>query len=289
MSAVRRRAAAYWLSAPALAVYALFLVVPIASIALISFQNFEFYGGIQPGITLKNYREIFTDSYYWEVFGRTFWIALVVTALCAVLGTFEAIVLHRMANPWKSIFLLVVLGPLLISVVVRTLGWALLFGSTGLANKALLALGLVAEPIAFMYSVTGVVVALTHVLVPFVVISVWASLQRIDPAVERAAVSLGAGRFTVFRRITLPLILPGIVSGWLLAFITSFDELTMSVFIASPSTTTLPVRMFLHIQDTIDPLVAAVSALMIAGTVLLMGALDRLVGLERLFVGKGKH
>jgi len=127
------------------------------------------------------------------------------------------------------------------------------------------------------------------VVLPFALRLVLASATGMDPAVERAAVSLGAGRFTVFRRITLPLILPGIVSGWLLAFITSFDELTMSVFIASPSTTTLPVRMFLHIQDTIDPLVAAVSALMIAGTVLLMGALDRLVGLERLFVGKGKH
>jgi len=115
---------------------------------------------------------------------------------------------------------------------------------------------------------------------------VLAAATGMDPAVERAAVALGASRFTVFRRITLPLLLPGIVSGWLLAFITSFDELTMSVFIASPSTTTLPVRMFLHIQDTIDPLVAAVSALLIFATLVVMLILDRLVGLERLFVGR---
>jgi putative spermidine/putrescine transport system permease protein len=83
--------------------------------------------------------------------------------------------------------------------------------------------------------------------------------------------------------------LPGIVSGWLLAFITSFDELTVSVFVSNPSTTTLPVRMFLQIQDTIDPMVAAVSALLIAATVLVMLLLDRLVGLERLFVGKGQQ
>ena len=79
------------------------------------------------------------------------------------------------------------------------------------------------------------------------------------------------------------------VSGWLLAFITSFDELTMSVFIANPSTTTLPVRMFLQIQDTIDPMVAAVSALLIAGTLVVMLVLDRMVGLERLFVGKSRR
>src|SRR5207302_10931723 len=138
----------------------------------------------------KNYREVLGDSYYWEIFGRTFGIATIVTLLCAALGTIEAVILFRMNDPWRSLFLLVVLGPLLISVVVRTLGWALLFGSTGLFNKGLALLGV--EPVQFMYASIGVIVALTHVLVPFVVISVWASLQRIDPAVERAAVSLGA-------------------------------------------------------------------------------------------------
>jgi len=86
----------------------------------------------------------------------------------------------------------------------------------------------------------------------------------------------------------LPLMLPGVVSGWVLAFIASFDELTMTIFIAAPSTTTLPVRMFLYIQDNIDPLVAAVSAVLIAVTLAAMLVLDRLYGLERLFVGKGR-
>ena len=209
---------AYLQSAPALAVYAAFLIIPLASIGLISFQHFEFYGGIQPGFTLKNYQEVLGDSYYWEIFGRTFAIAALVTLFCGVLGTLEAIVLYRMADPWRSLFLLVVLGPLLISVVVRTLGWALLFGSTGLINKALLNLGLVAEPIQFMYSTTGVVIALVHVLVPFMVISVWASLQRLDPQVENAALSLGASTFTVMRRVVLPQVVPGVLSGAIIVF-----------------------------------------------------------------------
>ncbi len=135
----------------------------------------------------------------------------------------------------------------------------------------------------------GLVIGHVIVILPFALRLTLAAATGMDPAIEQAAVSLGASRLTVFRRVTLPLILPGIVSGWLLAFITSFDEVTMSVFIASPSTTTLPVRMFLQIQDTIDPLVAAVSALLIGGTVVLMLVLDRLVGLERLFVGKARH
>jgi len=109
-----------------------------------------------------------------------------------------------------------------------------------------------------------------------------------DRAVEHAAVSLGAGPSTMFRRITLPLILPGVVSGWVLAFITSFDEVTMTVFIASPSTITLPVRMFLYIQDNIDPLVTSVSAALIFLTAIVMIVLDRIYGLDRLFIGAGR-
>jgi putative spermidine/putrescine transport system permease protein len=91
----------------------------------------------------------------------------------------------------------------------------------------------------------------------------------------------------VFRRITLPLIAPGIVSGWALAFIQSFDEVTMTVFIAAPGTETLPVRMFLYIQDNIDPLVTSVSACVIAITMTALILLDRFYGLDRVLAGKG--
>ncbi len=275
---IRRHGAAYWLSAPALAVYALFLVVPIVSIGLISFQNFEFYGGIQPGFTLKNYHDVFTDSYYWEVFGRTFWIAIVVTALCAVLGTFEAIVLHRMSNPWKSIFLLIVLGPLLISVVVRTLGWALLFGSTGLINKALLAVGLISEPISFMYSVTGVVIALTHVLIPFVVISVWASLQRLDPAIERAAVSLGAAQPTVVARVIVPLAMPGILSGSVIVFALAASAFATPAIIGGRRLKVIATAAYDEFLNTLNwPLGASLAVLLLVANVLVLYASNRMI------------
>jgi putative spermidine/putrescine transport system permease protein len=128
MTAIKPTQAPWLLSTPALVLYATFLIAPLASVFLISFFNFEFYGGIQVSFSLNNYLEILTDSYYYEVFARTFGVALAVTLACVVLGTAEAYVLSRMRNPWKGLFLMVVLGPLLISVVVRTLGWALLFG-----------------------------------------------------------------------------------------------------------------------------------------------------------------
>jgi putative spermidine/putrescine transport system permease protein len=271
-----RRLAPYWLSAPALLVYAAFLVVPMGAIALISFQHFEFYGGIQPGFTLKNYAEVFGDGYYWEIFGRTFWIALVVTAACAILGTFEAIVLNRMANPWKGLFLMIVLGPLLISVVVRTLGWALLFGSTGLVNKGLALLGI--EPVQFMYANIGVIVALTHVLVPFVVISVWASLQRIDPAVERAAVSLGAGRAAVLRRVIVPLAMPGILSGSVIVFALAASAFATPAIIGGRRLKVIATAAYDEFLNTLNwPLGASLAVLLLIVNIVVLQASNRMM------------
>ena len=273
-----RRIAPYLLSAPALTVYALFLVVPLASMALIGFQHFDFYGGVKPGFTFENYAQIFGDGYYWEIFGRTFWIAALVTVICGVIGTFEAIVLHRMANPWKAVFLLIVLGPLLISVVVRTLGWALLFGSTGLVNKALLALGVLSEPIQFMYSVTGVVVALTHVLVPFVVISVWASLQRINPAIERAAISLGAGQATVLRRVIVPLAMPGILSGSVIVFALAASAFATPAIIGGRRLKVIATAAYDEFLNTLNwPLGASLAVLLLAANVVVLYASNRLI------------
>jgi putative spermidine/putrescine transport system permease protein len=134
----------------------------------------------------------------------------------------------------------------------------------------------------------GLVLAHVVLIFPFALRLVLASATGLDRALENAAVSLGASGFTVFRRITLPLILPGVASGWMLAFIQSFDEVTMTVFIATPGASTLPVRMFLYIQDNIDPLVASVSAVVIAVTIVFMLVLDRLYGLDRLLSGKGR-
>ena len=135
---------------------------------------------------------------------------------------------------------------------------------------------------------TGLVIAHVVIVFPFALRLVLASATGLDRSLENAAISLGAGGFTVFRRVTLPLILPGVASGWMLAFIQSFDEVTMTVFIATPGASTLPVRMFLYIQDNIDPLVASVSAVVIAVTVIFMLLLDRLYGLDRLLSGKGR-
>lgn len=206
------------LSMPAGLLLGVFLLLPLAATVVLSLHTFSMMTGIENVYSFENYVEIFTDGYFHEIFWRTARIAALTTLLAALIGAPEALILMRMRAPWRGLFLLVALGPLLISVVSRTLGWAILFNSTGLINQSLLALGLIDEPLRIMYTETAVVITLAHVLLPFMVISVMTTLQRLDPQVENASYSLGAGGFTTFRRVVFPQMLPGIYAGAILVF-----------------------------------------------------------------------
>ena len=139
--------------------------------------------------TLGQYLTVLTDPYYYEIFLRTFRLSALTTLICIVVGAPEAYVLSRMRSPWRSVFLLVVLAPLLVSVVVRAFGWSMLLGPTGLVNEATQALGL--GRVRLLYTETAVVVALVHVMLPFMVIPVWTSLQKLDPATEQRGAVAG--------------------------------------------------------------------------------------------------
>jgi putative spermidine/putrescine transport system permease protein len=133
-----------------------------------------------------------------------------------VIGTPEAYVLSRMRDPWRSLFLLVILAPLLVSVVVRAFGWSMLLNPGGLVNQAFALVGL--GPYKLEYTTFAIVIALVHVMLPFMVIPVWTALQKLDPQTENAALSLMASPATTLRRIVLPQLTPGILSGSLMVF-----------------------------------------------------------------------
>jgi putative spermidine/putrescine transport system permease protein len=268
-----------WLLAgPALLLFVGIVLVPIVMTVLLSFHDWGQYKGIEAVITLKNWREILTDSYFLEIFLRTFRIALLVTVSSVLIGTPEAYILSRMEKPWRSLFLVIVLGPLLISVVARTLGWALLFGSTGLINVALVRLGIVGSPLQFMFTETGMVIALVHVLVPLVVISVWASLGRIDPQIENAAVSLGGSGFTVFRRIVLPQVMPGMLSGAIVVFALAASAFATPAIIGGRRLKVASTLAYDEFLNTLNwPLGAAVAVLLLVGLAAIITGSNRLV------------
>ncbi len=269
----------YWLSAPGLVLFATLLGVPLFTTLMLSFYSFDYAtGGIQTDFTPANYLEIFQDSYFHLIFGRTFGVALLVTLICALIGAPEAYILARMRNPWKSLFLLVILGPLLISVIVRTLGWALLLGSKGAISEGLQMLGIISDPISLMFTTTGMVIALVHVLVPFMVLSVWASLQKLDLQTEDAALTLGASRFTVLRRVVLPQIMPGILSGSLIVFALTASAFATPSIIGGRRLKVVATTAYDEYLSTLNwPLGAAIAVVLLVANVIAITSYNRMV------------
>lgn len=274
----------FLLSAPALALFGVMLVVPLVMTFILSFHSFGFYTGIETTFGLHNYIDVFTDSFFYEIFGRTFTIALATTLICALIGTPMAFFLSRM-RPWvRSIMVLVTLGPLLVSVVVRTLGWMILLGNNGVINSALMDIGILTSPYRMMYTAGGIVVALVHVMVPFMVLAVWAALQRQDPATMAAAESLGARRSTVFRRVVLPQAMPGVLSGSLIVFSLSASAFATPSLIGGRRVKVVSTLVYDEFLNTLNwPLGAAIAIILLVAVLLIMVSWNRLV--ERRFAG----
>jgi putative spermidine/putrescine transport system permease protein len=278
----RPSSAPWLLSAPALLVFVVMLLMPLTMTAILSFNAFDGSRGVLPTYTLSNYLEVFSDGYYHEIFLRTGGLALAVTVLAILFGVPETIILARMKSPWRGLFLIVILGPLLISVVVRTLGWAILLGNNGLINQAMQALGIVDEPVKLLFTMTGVTIALTHVLIPFMVISVWAALQKLDQQVENAGLSLGASPFTVFRRVVLPQILPGILSGAIIVFALAASAFATPSILGGRRLKVVATAAYDEFLSTLNwPLGAAIAALLLIANVIIILGCNRLI--ERRF------
>ena len=267
------------LALPALMLFTGVVVIPLAMTVLLSFHDWGQYKGIEPVFILKNWIEIVSDPYYAEMFWRTFRVAVLATLITAVFGVPEAYILNRMQGPWKGLFLLIIIGPLLISVVARTLGWALLFGgNNGLVNKLLMTSGLIASPLRFMFTETGMVIALAHAMMPFMVLAVWTALQRLDPQVENAALSLGAGSFTVIRRIVLQQIMPGVLSGTIIVFSLSASAFATPAIIGGRRLKVAATLAYDEFLNTLNwPLGAAVAVLLLIALVLIVVGSNALI------------
>ncbi|GAB2728159.1 ABC transporter permease [Comamonas sediminis] len=261
------------MSGPGLLVFVTMLLAPLALTAILSLNVFNGMEGIQKVYSLKNYLEIFSDSYYLEIFGRTALMSAIVTVLCVVLGVPETLIISRMRGRWRGVFLLIILAPLLISVVVRTLGWSILMGNNGLINKGLMLFHIIDEPLRLAFTMTGVTIAMVHVMVPFMVISVWASLQKLDPQVENAGLSLGASPRTVFRRVVLPQLLPGILSGSIIVFALSASAFATPALLGGRRLKVVATAAYDEFLNTLNwPLGAAIAVvLLVANVVIIVG------------------
>lgn len=207
-----------WLLAmPALALITLFIAAPYLTIVLMSVRtpsNVQIYG---PGFTLQNYLRIVTDPLYLGLLTDTLLYAVVTAAVCLLLAYPTALHLARTKSRLRGLLYAAVLSPLLTGVVIRCFGWIVLLATQGLVNDGLRVLGL--GPIPFLYRPLGVIIALVHVFLPFMILPIMNAIEAIDPRLEEAARTLGASPATVFRRVILPLSMPGVQSGVILVFV----------------------------------------------------------------------
>lgn len=268
----------YWLAAPGMLVTLAFVALPLVLLFSLSLYPFVSGVGIGEHITFANYADIFRDNYFHVIFARTFGMAVLVTLLCIAIGVPEAYVLTRLSERWRAVSVVIVLGPLLISVVIRTLGWAVLLGNEGVINNALMAMGLVSEPVKIMFTFTGVVIAMVHVLVPFMVLAVWTSLQKLDPATEQAAQSLGASLPTVLRRIVLPQVIPGVLSGALIVFALAASAFATPAIIGGRRLKVVPTTIYDEFLGNLNwPLGAALAVVLVLIVLVVSMGVNRLV------------
>ncbi len=206
------------------AIFLLFLlVVPFANVAMYSMHPYSPTKVFLPSWTLDNYLKIF-DLYYLRLFGRTLRLGLITMTVCIVLGYPLAYFLARARPRVQALGLFLLIMPLMVSAVIRVFGWIVILGRKGLVNQALAVLGL--DPVRLLYSETAVVIGLVNIFIPFMVLPIMASIERIPPSLEEAAQNLGANWAQMFRRTILPLSIPGLLSGCLLVY-----SLSISAFV----------------------------------------------------------
>lgn len=250
MAAAKRPGAALLLIAPAALVLLVFLVIPYINIVVMSVRPPGDGAPYGPGFSLVNYRKFFSDSFYMLQVVNTLWIGAVVTLSCLLIGFPVAWQLARGESRLRPLYYSIVLAPLLVGIVIRSYGWTVLLGNNGVINRTLMGWGLTDGPLPLMYNGLGIVIALTHVLLPFMVLPIMSAIQGIDPSLEAAARSLGASRSVAFRRILLPLALPGIQTGAILVFVLAISAYVTPALIGGLRVKTMAVTIVDALIDT---------------------------------------
>jgi putative spermidine/putrescine transport system permease protein len=249
---------------PALAFLAAIFFAAIADNSLRSISPPE-------GPWFSYYWKLATDSFYLRSLVETVVLSTATTAICLLIGYPIAYYLVRHARGGRALIIFLLISPLLTSIIMRTFGWRVLFARRGLWNVTLQQLGLIDRPLDILNSSVSVLIGMVHVLVPFMVLSIAAVLEKIDPRIEEAGQVLGASRFQVFSHVTVPLSLDGVASGAILVFMLAMGSFVTLLFLGGGSLQTFPLLIYQQFNTTRDfGMAAAMSnVLMILAALLL--------------------
>jgi spermidine/putrescine transport system permease protein len=215
----------------------LFLALPYLALFVQSFLASDALGNVVMRPTTEHYRRFFTKPVYYGTLLYTFKIAAIVTTLCVLISVPLAYVIAFKVKRYKELIYTLIIVPLWVSYIVRTYAWKIILGREGILNTFLLYVGLVDEPVeAFLYSQSAVVIGLVHIFTPFVLMPVYTAFEHIPRSLVEASKDLGAGRITTFRRVVLPLALPGIIAGGTFAFVLTLGDFLAVLLLGGPDT-----------------------------------------------------
>jgi putative spermidine/putrescine transport system permease protein len=264
---------------PAVLVLAVLFAYPLLGIV-----NRSVY---KAGYTLDMYRQIFRVPVYLQVILATFKVSALVTMVCLALGYPLAYMLATRRPRTAQLLMIIVVLPFFTSIIVRTYAWMVLLGRNGIVNQYLMALGLSDKPLLLLYNQGGVVIGMSYVLLPYMVLTVYSVMRSIDPRLVRAAHSLGASRLQAFRRVFLPLSLPGIAGGTLLVFILSLGFFITPALMGGPGDMMIAMLIEREVEITLNwSFASALAVILLALTLVGFTGYNRIVRLERVFEGR---
>lgn len=235
-----------------------------------------------PDFSFDRYARLIAEPLYRRVLWRTFEIAFIVMLLGILLGYPVALAMAKLKGRRAAIVAACVLVPLWTSVLVRSYAWIVLLQRNGLVNNALQDIGLTTAPLRLIYTEGAVIMAMTHVLLPYMILPIFTALRTIPDDLGRAARNLGAGGWTVFFRITLPLSLPGAFAGGLMTFILALGFYVTPSLVGGPNTTMMATVIGQQVNDTLDwPFASALSAVLLVTTLLLVGLFRKILAFNK--------
>jgi len=268
-----------WLIAPSALLFALFFFLPMGLMALISLLTGNPVVQSNVAFTTKYYQRILGDAYYFEVIWTTLRIGLLTTLAALLIGYPLAHWMARMhSRLGHALALMAVIAPLLTGIVVRTFAWMTILQDKGVINTTLMSWGVISKPLPLMYNEFGTIVALVHIYVPFMVLTLIGVIGRIDQRLEQAARSLGAGRLRAFIEVTLPLSLPGIMAGSLLVFALSISAYVTPSLMGGTDVLTLPMLIAQQVGSSFNPNFAgALGVILLAVCLVIVIAYNRIL------------
>lgn len=249
---------------PALLAMLAFFVLPMLWLLRVSFYRYEGSGVIAEDWQPTSYLKFLADPFYQAEAVRTVALGVGITLLTLLVSYPIALFLARSRSRWRGVLATLAVAPLLTSVVVRTYGWMVLLGNDGLVNKALLGLGLIGQPLRLLNDLSGVVVGLVEILMPYMILALLSGFGRIDPDLEEASMSLGAGPLRTFWRVTLPLSLPGVATGCLLVLVLTISSFVTPNLLGGGRIFVMATEIYQQATGTLDwPFGAAISFLLL--------------------------